>query len=179
MTDTAMSFDRAAKTNTVKFNQVGDFILGTLISVTAMSKPDKYGKYSNVYTILTREGKFLGTTKNPKTGKQDLDKEETLIKADEEWTVFAERKSVFDTRLKSIKIGQFLKVELTEIKPSTKGNDAKIKTVFPGLDKKGNVVMNDKWIKEKAEQDKLNSGSDADMDFGPGEDVDPNDVPME
>lgn len=173
-----MSFDKAAKTNTVKFNAVGDFILGTLISISAMSKPDKYGKYSNVYTILTREGKFLGTTKNNKTGKMDLDKEETVIAAGQEWTIFAEQKSVFDQRLKSIKIGQFLKVEFTEIKPTTKGNDAKIKTVFPGLDKKGNAVMNDEWLKERDEQSKLNKGDDMGFDKA-ADDVDPDEVNME
>lgn len=174
-----VTFDKAAKTNTVKFNQIGDFILGTLISVSSMNKPDVYGKLSNIYTVLASEGKFLGSTKNPKTGKNELDKEETVINSGGEWTIFAEKKSVFDTRLKSIKIGQFLKIEFTEIKPSTKGNDAKIKTVYPGLDKNGNVVMNEDWIKQKADQDKLNSGADFAPEFNKAsEDVDPDEVNM-
>lgn len=174
---TEVSFDKAAKTNTVKFNQIGDFILGTLISISAMTKPDKYGKYSNVYTILAKEGKFLGTTKNQKTGKMDLDKEESIIQNGQEWTVFAEQKSVFDQRLKSIKIAQYLKVILEEIRPTTKGNDAKIKTVYPGLDKNGNPVMNDAWLKEREDQANLNKGED--MGFNkPAETVNPDDVPM-
>ena len=180
MNNEDVSFAKAAATNTVKFNQIGDYILGTLISVTRMTKPDRFNKYSNVYTIKTREGKFLGSTKNPKTGKADLDKIETIIKPNEEWTVFAEIKGVFDQRMKSIKIGQFLKVELTEIKPSTKGNDAKIKTVYPGLDKKGQPVMDKEWLDEKEKQDKLNAGGDFAPEFNKSaDDVNPADVDME
>lgn len=176
--DENISFDKAASTNTVKFNQIGDFITGTLISVSAMTRPDKFGKLSNVYTVLTKEGKFLGTHKNPKTGKNELDKEDTVINPDEEWSIFAEKKMVFDQRLKSVKIGQFFKVELTEIKASTKGNDAKIKTVYPGLDKKGSPVFNTKWIETKKEQDKINSGDIAPEFNKAADDIDADEIPI-
>lgn len=173
-----VSFAKEAKTNTVKFNQVGDFITGTLIGVSKMTRPDKYGKYSTVFTVKAKEGKFIGSTKNAKTGKTELDKEETVIDPGQEYTVFAETKSVFETRLKSVKIGQLFKVEFTEIKPTTKGNDAKIKTVYPGLTKKGEPAMDTEWLDEKAKQEKLNADEFAGYDKKPDDDITADDVDM-
>ena len=175
-----VNFTQEAKTNTVKFNQIGDQITGTLISVSKTTRADKYGKFSSVFTVKAKEGKFLGSHKNAKTGKNDLDKEETIIKDGEEWTIFAECKGVFEQRLRSVKIGQMLKVEFTEIKPSTKGNDAKIKTVYPGLTKKGEPAMDTEWLDEKAKQDKLNGANfGADFESKPSSEITADDVDME
>ncbi len=159
MTD-KMSFDQEVKTNVVKFNEVGDYITGTLTKVSKMTKPDQYNKLSSVYTVKAKEGKFLGSSKNPKTGKTVLDTDATVINEGEEWTIFAT--GVFEQRLKSIKIGQIFMAKFTEIKPSDKGNDAKIKTVFPAKNSKGEVVMDTDWIKSKEEEAKLNGD---DMNF--------------
>lgn len=158
-----MTFDKPVSTNTVKFNEIGDYITGTLIQVSKTTKPDQYGKLSSVFTIKSKAGKFLGSSKNPKTGKTVLDSEPTIIGEGEEWTLFAECKGVLEQRLKSIKIGQIFQVKFTEIKPTTKGNDAKIKTVYPAKNGKGEDVMDTAWIEQKEKEAKLNG--DEDMNF--------------
>lgn len=158
-----MSFDKAVSTNTVKFNEVGDYITGTLIQISKTTKPDNYNKLSTIFTIKAKDGKFLGSSKNPKTGKSVLDSAPTIIKEGEEWTLFSTIGGVLDNRLKAIKIGQIFKVQFTEIKPSTKGNDAKIKTVYPALNSKGEMIMDTAWIEQKTKESQLNG--DQDMSF--------------
>jgi hypothetical protein len=160
-----MSFDKAVATNTVKFNEVGDFITGTLIRISKTTKPDAYGKVSAIHTIKAKEGRFFGSSKNPKTGKAVLDTEHTTINEGEEWTVFST--GVLEQRLKSIKIGQIFQIKFTELKPSDKGNDAKIKTVFPARDSKGNIVMDTEWI-ESAKSEAAMNGDDMNYDSEAG-----------
>jgi hypothetical protein len=149
---------------TVKFNQVGDFVAGTLIEVIAGTKPDKYGKISNIYRILSDEGSFLGSTKNEKTGKSVLDKEETKISKDEEWTLFAN--GVLAGQLKRVKIGGKFMVKLTELKPSDKGNDIKIKKVYIDTDKDNNPVMNVEWLEsQKSSMQEVEVGDTSGIDF--------------
>lgn len=138
------SYDKELKSTTVQFNEIGDFVKGTLIEVTKMSRPDKWGKINNIYKVIADEAKYLGTTKNPKTGKFVVDKEPTVITAGTEVVFFAS--GVLAGQMKSIKLGQKFMVKFTETKPSDKGQDAKIKKVFPGLDAKGQPVFNQFWL---------------------------------
>jgi len=145
-----------AKSQTVKFNEVGDFIKGTLTGVDKMTKVDQYGKLSTIYTIKAKEGKFLGSTKNEKTGKSTLDKEATIVKDGEEYTMFLTGISV--GIMKKVQIGQKFMIKLTELKPTDKGNDAKIKKIFPATDEAGKPVMDAEWIKEQKDDEFESTG---------------------
>lgn len=118
---------------TFKFGAVGDYIAGTLTAVSKTTSPDKWGKYSHIYSVLAEDGTFFGSTKNEKTGKFVLDTEPTVINKDEQYTVFInDDKGVVIGKMKDIKLGQKFKIQFTEIKPTDKGNDAKIVKVFAG-----------------------------------------------
>ncbi len=138
-----------AKPKTFKFGAVGDFIKGTLLKVDKTSSPDAYGKYSHIYTVKAKEGTFLGSSKSEKTGKSVQDKEPTVIKQGEEYTLFiSDDKGVVIGKMKDVKIGQKFMIKFDELKPTTKGNDAKIIKVFPAKDNHGNPFMDEEWVKE-------------------------------
>lgn len=141
-----------AQSQIMKFNEIGDFIKGTLIDVSKRQSPDAYGKISTIFTIKVKEGKFLGSSKNEKTGKSKLDETPTIMHEGEEYVLFAD--GILAGLMKKIKIGQKFMVKLTELKPTTKGNDAKIKKVFPGTDEQGKPLMDTEWLEEqKAKED--------------------------
>lgn len=134
------------KPQTVKFNEVGDFIKGTLIAVEEMNKPDAYGKISSVYTVKSKEGKFLGSSKNEKTGKFVLDAKPTIIAEGEDWNFFLDNKSPVASQMKRVRLGQKFMIKFTELKPTDKGNDAKIRKVYPGTDEHGKPLMDAEWV---------------------------------
>lgn len=122
------------KSNNIKFNKIGDNIIGTLLRISKTTNKDQYGKYAMIYTIKGDSGEYLGTTKNEATNKFDLDKEVTLVNPGEEYSWFVpEDKSAITSAMARVKIGQKLKVFLSEFKKSSKGNDAKIIKVQPGF----------------------------------------------
>lgn len=128
---------------TFKFGAVGDYIAGTLTDVSKTSSPDAYGKKSHIYSVLADEGTFFGSTKNPKTGKFILNDDPTLIEKGEQYSIFiSDDKGVVIGKMKDIKLGQKFKIQFTEIKPTTKGNDAKIIKVFSG-------PMNEEYVKSQ------------------------------
>lgn len=136
-----------AKLQTVKFNEIGDFVKGTLTGVMTQTTPDIYGKLSTMYNVKVKEGEFLGSAKNPKTGKIDLDKERTKLEEGSDWTFFAN--GIVVQKMKSVRLGQKFMIKFTELKPTTKGNDAKIKVVYPAVDGHGVPVMDEEWLKSQ------------------------------
>lgn len=144
-----------ARLNIVKFNEVGDYVKGTLVGVTQQTTPDIYGKLSTMYTVKVKTGEFLGSAKNPKTGKIDLDKEKTVLDEGSEWTFFAN--GIVVQKMKSVKLGQKFMIKFTELKPTTKGNDAKIKVVYPAVDGHDKPVMDEEWLKEKEQENSFGS----------------------
>ena len=135
---------------TFKFGQVGDFIKGTLTDVSKTTSPDAYKKYSHIYSVLAEEGTFLGSSKNEKTGKYVLDKESTVINRGEQYTVFiSDDKGVVLGKMKDISIGQKFKIQFTELKPTDKGNDAKIVKVFAGKNADGTPLMDQEYLDSK------------------------------
>lgn len=138
-----------SKPKTFKFGAPGDFIKGTLTGITKTSTPDQYGKLSYIYSVKAKEGSFYGSTKNEKTKKWVMDTEQTIINDGEEYTVFIpEDKQVIIGKMKDIRIGQKFMIKFDEVKPTTKGNDAKIIKVFPAyLDSnKTQPAMDQEWI---------------------------------
>lgn len=138
-----------AKPKNFKFGKVGDFIKGTLLSVNKTSSPDAYGKLSMIYKVKTKEGSFIGSTKDEKTGSWSLNEEPTVITEGEEYVVFiSEDKGIIIGAMSDVKIGQKFMMKFTELKPTTKGHDAKIIKVFKGKNEDGTPLMDEKWLEE-------------------------------
>jgi len=134
------------KSKTFKFGGVGDFIKGTLTDVTKTTTKDSYGKLSYIYSILAEEGTFFGSTKNEKTGKYVIDAEATIVKDGEDYNFFiSEGKGVVIGAMKDVAIGQKFMIKFTDLKPTDKGNDAKIIKVFAGKTADGKPLMNKEW----------------------------------
>jgi hypothetical protein len=132
-----------------KFGQVGDFMKGTLTKVSRTTTPDQYGKLSHIYTVIAEEGSYLDSSKNEKTGKFVQDKEPTAVIAGAEYTIFvSDAKGIVIGKMKDIKIGQKFMIKFDELKPTTKGNDAKIIKVYPGYNKDESpaLEMDKAWL---------------------------------
>lgn len=135
------------KAKTFKFGQVGDYIKGTLTSVNKTNSPDAYGKLSHIYGVRAEAGEFLGSTKNEKTGKWVPDKDVTIVNPGEDYNFFISNdKGVVISSMKDIKIGQKFMIKFSEIKPTTKGNDAKIIKVFQGKTVQGLPDMDQEYL---------------------------------
>lgn len=140
------------KSKAFNFGGVGDFIQGTLTDISKTTSPDKYGKLSHIFTVRADKGSFLGTTKNEKTGKYDLNKEPTVIEKGEDYAVFIRNdKGVVIGKMKDVSIGQKFKIQLSELKATNKGNDLKVISVFAGKNKDGSPQMDQEWIDSKKE----------------------------
>lgn len=135
------------KAKNFKFGAMGDYLKGTLLDVTKTTSPDAYGKLSYIYKVKGKEGSFYGSTKNEKTGKFVMDAEPTIVNDGEEYVFFvATDKGVTIGAMKDVKIGQKFMIKFTELKPTTKGNDAKIIKVFAGKDASGKPLMDEVWV---------------------------------
>lgn len=144
------------KAKNFKFGQVGDFLKGTLTGVSKTTSPDAYGKLSHIYSVKAEEGTFLGSTKSEKTGKYVQDKESTIVNKGEDYTFFVSNdKGVVIGGMKDLKIGQKFMIKFTEIKPTTKGNDAKIIKIFAGKNTDGTPLMDKEYIASKQEGETL------------------------
>jgi len=140
------------KTNTVKFNKIGDYVQGTLVDVSETKSPDKWGKFSMIYTIKADKGEYLGTTKDPETEKHVLDKDRTKVNEGEEYSVFFDKeKTVVVQVMNKVKLGQKVMFKLVEFKETDKGNPAKIIKVLPGLAEDGKPFMDEEWLKARKE----------------------------
>lgn len=135
------------KAKNFKFAAIGDYLKGTLLDVTKTTSPDKYGKLSYIYKVKVAEGTFYDSTKNEKTGKFEINKEPTVLNAGEEYVFFvATDKGVLIGAMKDVKIGQKFMAKFTELKPTTKGEDAKIIKVFGGKTSDGKPLMDEVWV---------------------------------
>lgn len=147
-----------SKPKTFKFGAVGDYLKGTLTAVSKTTSPDSYGKLSWIYSVKAKEGSFIGSSKNEKTGKFVPDAEPTTVNEGEEYTIFiAEDKGVVIGKMKDVRLGQKFMIKFDEIKPTTKGNDAKIIKVFPAyLDAhKTQPSMDEEWVKANTTLDDM------------------------
>lgn len=135
------------KAKNFKFGGVGDYLKGTLLSVEKTTQADTYGKHSYIYKVKGKEGSFYGSTKNEKTGKFVMDTEPTIINEGEEYVFFVSTdKGVLIGAMRDVKVGQKFMIKFTELKPTTKGNDAKIVKVFAGKDANGAPLMDEQWV---------------------------------
>lgn len=141
-----VDFSQEATANNFGFNAIGDYIQGTLVEVDKTTKPDAYGNYSHIYTIKADEGSYHEKTKNEQTNQVTVNEEPTKIDAGDEYNVWVNNsKGPVIGKMKKVQVGQKVKMALTEFKPTDKGNDAKIISVYPGL-KDGKPFMDQEWL---------------------------------
>lgn len=130
-----------------KKNKIGDYLVGTLISVREIqsSLPGREKEMTKIYEIKADEGSF-----------HDLDDAKQVIEpaivvqAGEIWNVGGgskEHPSILDNQFRNIKLGQKVKIEYTDTKPpKTKGfNPMKVVKVFT------NGKMDEEWLKAAEE----------------------------
>ena len=135
------------KAKNFKFGAVGDFLVGTLVDVSKTTSPDKYNKLSHIYKVKTKEGSFYDSTKNEKTGKFKIDEQPTIVEAGEDYVFFVSNdKGTVISKMKDVIIGQKFKIQFTETKPTTKGNDAKIIKIFAGKNPDGSPLMDQEYL---------------------------------
>jgi len=118
------------ESGTVDWGKVGDNISGTLIDVEHGVKT-KFGPNS-LYSIKADTGKYNG-----KGG-------EITIEAGLTYNVWG-RTKIFNSRMNSLKMGQKVKLEFTEEKPSDMGNPAKIIKVLT------NKQMDIEWLESNSD----------------------------
>lgn len=134
------------KNSWVKFNVIGDNIIGTLIAVREIpsSLPGREGEQTKVYEIKADEGLCHDTDDKGNNI-------EVPIKEGEVWNIGGgskEHPNILDGQFRNIKLGQKVKVEFTEEKPHKKKgfNAMKVKKVFT------NGKMDEEWLKEQEDQ---------------------------
>lgn len=131
--DEAMfSSENEVKAAWLKFNKIGDWFTGTLLSVREMDNrlPGKEGTKVKVYEFKASGGQFHNID-----GNKQLLEVPVNIEAGQVWTLGG--KTVIDNAMRSVKLGTKVGLKFTETKPSkTKGfNDTKIIKVYAsGID---------------------------------------------
>lgn len=127
---------------TMAFNEIGDFITGTLVEIDRLEKPDKWGKRPYIYTIKSKDG-----MSHPKD-KETKQLVKTEIGEGETWTIFANDN--LHRKMQGIQIGQIIQIKFTEERETDKGNDAKIREVYQAKDAEGKVVLDQEWLDSQA-----------------------------
>lgn len=125
----------------VKFNVVDDYVKGVLIDIFTPTSPDRFGKKNKTYILRAIEGTFHGNDEN-----KVIDKDATVL--EEGQVVRVGSNDRVDSSMAGIKLGQKVLFRLKELRPTTKGNPAKIIGVFKG-------PMDDQWLKEKEQEAKV------------------------
>lgn len=145
----------------VGFNEVGDYVLGTLIGrkQVASTLPDRQGEMQNVYEFKVRDASYHLLDEKKKVIDEAVIPEEGSI-------VSVGGRKVIDSRMARIKLGQIVGLKFVEELPAkTKGyNPTKLIKVFTPKDEKtGEFEMDEDWLEEnkeslQAEEDFKNVG---------------------
>ena len=117
--DKFAGFEEVQKLN-VTFNKVDDYIKGTYLEKIKGTQPDQYGKISDSYSIKVDEGTL-----------HDALGANVIIEAGQIWRLYG-GKTVIDSGLSQAKVGQKIVVQMIELRPTKKGNPAKIMKVLHG-----------------------------------------------
>lgn len=119
--------ENEATNNFVSWGEVGDFILGALVSVKDVPStlPDKQGEMQKVYEIKVREASYHVLDEKKRVVEEAVEPEEGEI-------VSVGGRKTIDSRLARVKIGQIVGLKFVEELPAkTKGyNPTKLIKVF-------------------------------------------------
>ena len=133
------------KNSWVKFNKIGDHIIGTLVGVREIqsSLPGKENEMVKVYELKGDSGECHETDDKKVVVEPGIE-----IKEGEIWNIGGgskESPSILDNQFRNIKLGQKVKVIFDSEKESKKKgfNSMKVKKVYT------NGKMDDVWLKEQ------------------------------
>lgn len=136
-----------AKNNFVGFNEVGDYVLGTLIGKkkVASTLPDKKGEMQNVYEVKVKEAKY-----HLLDNKKVVEEPVVLGEGD---IVSVGGRKIIDSRMERVKIGQVFGLKFKEELPAkTKGyNPTKLITVYTPKNENGEYEMDTEWIESQSQ----------------------------
>lgn len=127
----------------VGFNEIGDYVLGTLIGVKQVKStlPDKKGELQNIYTVKVKESKYHLLDEKKKVIAEPVVPEEGDI-------VSVGGRKIIDSRMEKVKLGQIFGLKFKEeLPPKTKGyNPTKLITVYVPKNDKGEFMMDNEWL---------------------------------
>lgn len=148
--------ENEAQNNFVSWGEVGDYVLGTLVSVREVKStlPDKAGEMQKIYDFLVKEGSYHVLDDKKKVV------EEAVVLNEGDIVSVGGRKTI-DSRMARVKVGQITGLKFSEELPAkTKGyNPTKLIRVFTPKDPKGEFIMNDEWL--ATQSDELDKFKDA------------------
>ena len=144
--DDLMNDNNEVRTSWMKFNKIGDYVVGTLISVREIQStlPGKENEMVKIYEIKADRGELHDTD-----NKKQVVESAVSINEDEIWNVGGG--VVIDSQMRNIKLGQKIAIKFTEEKPAQKKgfNPMKVKKVYS----KGE--MDETWLKQQEEESAL------------------------
>ncbi len=127
----------------VGFNEIGDYVLGTLIGVKKVKStlPDKGGEMQSIYTVKVREAKYHLLDEKKRVIEEAVVPQEGDI-------VSVGGRKVIDSRMEKVKLGQVFGLKFKEeLAAKTKGyNPTKLITVFVPKDENGEFEMDTEWL---------------------------------
>ena len=140
------SDENEATNNFLKWGDVGDFVLGTLISKKQVPSTleDRKGELQWIYEVKVKEGQYhdMDAKKNPI---------EPVIELNEGDIINVGGRSMYDSRMARVKVGQIFGLKFTEVLPakSKSRSDTKlIKTYTPKGDD-GEFQMDTEFLQER------------------------------
>ena len=140
-----------ATNNFVGFNEIGDYVLGTLIGKKQVEStlPDKKGEMQYIYTVKVKESKY-----HLLDGKKKVIPE--AVVPGEGDTVSVGGRKIIDSRMEKVKLGQVFGLKFKEeLEPKTKGyNPTKLITVFVPKNESGEFEMDIEWLAEQEAEKK-------------------------
>lgn len=132
-----------AKNNFVSWGEIGDYILGALVSAKQVPStlPDKQGEMQWVYEFKVRECSYHILDDKKKVIEEPVEPEEGEI-------VSVGGRSTIDSRMARIKIGQIVGLKFTEeMAAKTKGyNPTKLIKVFTPRGRDGEYEFDDEVV---------------------------------
>lgn len=141
-----------AKNNFVSFNEIGDFILGTLISRKQVPStlPDKAGEMQFVYEVKVKESRYHVLDDKKKVVDEAIEPEEGEI-------VSVGGRKTIDSRMARIKRGQVFGLKFVEELPSkTKGfNPTKLIKVYTPKGDDNEFEMDSEWLEANPSLDDI------------------------
>lgn len=139
-----------AQNNFVAWSEVGDYVLGTLLSVKEVPStlPDKKGEMQKVYEVKVKECSYHTLDDKKKVV------EEAVVLNEGDIVSVGGRKTI-DSRMARVKPGQIFGLKFVEELPSkTKGyNATKLIKVYTPKDSSGEFEMDQEWQKEQEVKD--------------------------
>lgn len=150
------SEENEAQNNFLKWGDVGDFVLGTLVSKKQVPSTleDKKGELQWVYEIKVRKGEYHEMDKN----KAPVGDAIVLNEGD---IISVGGRSMYDSRMARVKIGQIVGLKFTELLPAkskSKSDTKMIKTYLPKGDD-GDFEMDAEFLQQR-EADSFNENGD-------------------